>query len=75
MAVKMRRRPVHKSGPTTPLAAPRNDKRRSSKRRLLNTPEVSRASAHDDEDDIHVSIKREQEPRFDWDKVRRENGL
>ena len=38
-------------------------------------PAVEGAPAHEYEDDIRVSLERELESRFDWDEVRRENGL
>lgn len=75
MAVKVKRRIVYKKKIGNSLAGERRDGRRVTTRGIHNPPLSSKAAAHEDEDDIRVSLKREREPRFDWDEVRRENGL
>jgi len=75
MAVKMRKKAVHKKTIGARLASGGLDGRRASTHGTHNPPPVSKAAAQEDEDDIRVSLKREREPRFDWDEVRRENGL
>jgi hypothetical protein len=74
MAVKLRKKAVLRRKIT--LASERRDGRRDSTRGIHNPPLSSKAAAHgEDEDDVRVSLKREREPRFAWDEVRRENGL
>jgi hypothetical protein len=76
MAVKLRKKAVLRRKIGNTLPSERRDGRRDSTRGIHNPPLSSKAAAHEeDEDDVRVSLKREREPRFAWDEVRRENGL